>query len=295
MMGITDWVAGDFAAAVAHLKCVAELYAPRTGNTTDLRYSQDHAVWSLSLLALSLWPLGYVDQAINAATKSLERAEAIDHAMTMGFALIFGSLLCECIGADSLRGGRLYDQALHYCVKKDLRAYFPWSRFYAGLSRVKQGERQEGLDMMRDAMAAANKIHTKLLWTPHLGLLASAHALAGEMEAASTLLREAFETVAESGERMFEPELHRLHGELLFRTRRYSEAEAEFARALEIARGQNAKSWELRAAMSLARLRAHSGKLAEAREVLAPVYSWFTEGLETPDLKQARLLLEGLQ
>ena len=138
MMGIVDWATGDFLAAAPRLHRVAELYAAGSGNVTDLRYSQDHSVWSLSLLALALWPLGFVDQAIEAASKALARAQQINHAMTTAFALIFGSTLCEFIRADPLRGGHLFDKALDYCVNKDLRTYFPWSRFY-GVSRPRSG------------------------------------------------------------------------------------------------------------------------------------------------------------
>src|SRR6476646_6946548 len=149
MMGIVDWATGDFLAAAPRLRRVAELYAAGSGNVTDLRYSQDHSVWSLSLLALALWPLGFVDQAIEAASKALARAQQINHAMTTAFALIFGSTLCEFIRADPLRGGHLFDEALDYCVNNDLRTYFPWSRFYGGLSLINRGQLDQGLEMMR--------------------------------------------------------------------------------------------------------------------------------------------------
>src|SRR6516162_6416089 len=294
MMGIVDWATGDFLAAAPRLRRVAELYAAGRGNVTDLRYSQDHSVWSLSMLALALWPLGFVDQAIEAASKALARAQHINHAMTTGFALIFGSTLCEFVGADPLRGGHLFDEALDYCVNKDLRTYFPWSRFYGGLSRVNRGQLDQGLEMMRGAMAAAKNINAKLLWTPHLGSLAMAHARAGRAEAALDLLSEALAAVEDMDERMFEAELHRIIGDTFLSMQRQGEAEVEFTRALEIACKQQAKSWELRAAMSLARLWRSQGKTQQARELLAPVYGWFVEGFDTLDLKEAKALLDGL-
>jgi tetratricopeptide (TPR) repeat protein len=272
MMGIVDWATGDFLAAAPRLRRVAELYAAGSGNVTDLRYSQDHSVWSLSLLALALWPLGFVDQAIEAASKELARAQQINHAMTTAFALIFGSTLCEFIRADPLRGGNLFDEALDYCVNKDLRTYFPWSRFYGGLSLVNRGQLDQGLEMMRGAMTAAKKINTKLLWTPHLGSLALAHARAGQAEAALDLLSEALAAVEDMNERVFEAELHRIIGDTLLSMLRQGEAEVEFTRALAVARQQQAKSWELRAAMSLAQLWRDQGKERQARELLAPVY-----------------------
>ena len=294
MVGIADWATGDFLAAAPRLRRVVDLYAAGSGNVTDLRYSQDHAVWSLSLLALALWPLGFVDQAIEAASKALVRAHEINHAMTTGFALIFGSTLCEFLRADPLRGGHLFDEALDYCVNKDLRTYFPWSRFYGGLSLVDRGELDQGLEMMRGAMTAAKKINTKLLWTPHLGSLALAHARAGQSEAALDLLSEALVAVEDMDERMFEAELHRIFGDALLSMHRQGEAEVEFTRALAVARQQQAKSWELRAAMSLARLWRDQGKVQQAHELLAPVYGWFTEGFDTRDLKEAKALLEEL-
>jgi class 3 adenylate cyclase/tetratricopeptide (TPR) repeat protein len=292
MMGITEWATGEFALSVSHLVRAAELYAPETGNITDLRYSQDHAVWSLSLLALSLWPLGEIDRAIEASAQALARAAEIDHAMTTAFALIFGSALCEFIGADPLRNGRLFDEALDFCVKKDLRTYLPWSRFYAGLSLVYGGERGRGLEMMRTAMDAAKKINTKLLWTPHLCSLASAHMRFGAPELALEVLFEGLEAVDEMGERMVEAELHRLRGDALLSLQRDDESEAEYALALNVARKQQARSWELRAAMGLARLNCGRGKVSEGREILAPVYAGFTEGFATPDLKKAKMLLD---
>ena len=294
MMGIVDWATGDFLAAAPRLRRVAELYAAESGNVTDLRYSQDHSVFSLSMLALALWPLGFVDQAIEAASKALARAQQINHAMTTAFALIFGSTLCEFIRTDPLRGGHLFDEALDYCVNKDLRTYFPWSRFYGGLSLINRGQLDQGLEMMRGAMAAAKKINSKMLWTPHLGSLALALARAGQAEAALDLLSEALAAVEDMDERMFEAELHRIIGDVLLSVQRQGEAEVEFTRAIAIARQQQAKSWELRASMSLARLWRDQGKVQQARELLAPVYGWFTEGFDTRDLKEAKALLEEL-
>jgi predicted ATPase len=122
----------------------------------------------------------------------------------------------------------------------------------------------------------------------HLGYLASAHVSVGETETGFGLLSEAIQAVEETGERVFEAELHRLRGDLLFRENRTSEAETEFYAALDIARMQHAKSWELRAAASFARLRRAQGRCAEAHDLLAPVYSWFTEGFDTPGLKEAK-------
>jgi class 3 adenylate cyclase/predicted ATPase len=294
MMGLTLWATGQFALAAPYLEQTVALYAPGTGNTTDLRYSQDHAVWALSLLACALWPLGYPDKAAAAAAKSLSWAREIQHAMTTGFALSFGSVLSGFIGTDLKRCETISDEALTYCLERDLRAYIPWARFYHGLTLVRRGEHRQGLELMRAGMAAAEKINMKMHWPAHLGHLASAHESAGEIETGLGLLCEAIQAVEETDERVFEAELHRLRGDLLLQSQRRSEAESEFTKALEISRKQQAKSWELRAATSLARLHRDQGRRAEARDLLAPVYAWFTEGFDTRDLVEAKALLAEL-
>jgi class 3 adenylate cyclase/tetratricopeptide (TPR) repeat protein len=294
MMGLTLWATGAFAEAVPHLERTVALYAPGSGNVTDLRYSQDHAVWALSMLALTLWPLGYPEKAAAAAATSLSWARDIQHAMTTGFALSWDLILSGFFGADPQRRGTLSDEALNYCVESDLRAYIPWTRFYHGLTLVRRGEHRQRLELMRTGMAALEKIKLKMLWPAQLGYLASAHVSTGETEIGFDLLNEAIQAVEETDERVFEAELHRLRGDLLLQSQRASEAETEFTRALEIARKQQAKSWELRAALSLARLWRGQGKRSEARDLLAPVYGWFTEGFDTLNLKEAKALVDEL-
>jgi predicted ATPase len=128
----------------------------------------------------------------------------------------------------------------------------------------------------------------------YIGVLADAYLEAGQLEQAQGALDEAFMSVQQSGERMVEAELHRLQGELLLAQAEEDEAEACFRQAVEVARRQQAKSWELRATMSLCRLWQQQGRSAEAREMLATVYGWFSEGFDTPDLKDAQTLLEEL-
>jgi predicted ATPase len=130
---------------------------------------------------------------------------------------------------------------------------------------------------------------------PHvLALLAEAYGDGEQAEEGLTALDEALTVVESTGERYWEVELHRLKGTLLLTRSAEPQAEACFRQALDVARRQHAKSLELRAAMSLARLWQRQGKCAEAHELLAPVYGWFTEGFDTPDLQEARALLEGL-
>src|SRR5215471_4731623 len=128
----------------------------------------------------------------------------------------------------------------------------------------------------------------------YIALLAAACEISGQIEEAATLLDEALQTVERTGERWFAAELNRHKGQLLLRQGQSEAAEELYRKALGIAREQDAKLWKLRAAVSLARLRRDQGRCAEARDLLAPVYGWFTEGFGTPDLKEAKALLDEL-
>jgi predicted ATPase len=133
------------------------------------------------------------------------------------------------------------------------------------------------------------------MWTPHhIALVARACEIAGQFEEAVTLVDDALQIVARTGECWLAAELNRHKGQLLLRQGDCEAAEELYRKALSIAQEQEAKLWELRAAVSLARFRRDQGRHAEARELLAPVYGWFTEGFDTPDLKEAKALLDEL-
>ena len=295
MNGIALWLTGSLEEAVPHLERAVRLYAPGSGNVTDLRYSQDHAVWALSVLALVQWSLGHPDRAAEAAVRSLEWARAINHGMTTGFALSFGSALWAFFRENPPAGGADANEALEFCVEHDLRAYIPCAQFYRGLTQVRHGAHCDGLELMQAGIAGMDKINFRILWTAHLGHFAWALASAGKVDEAMDVLSKSFLALDQSGERVFEAELHRLRGSLLQQSGALEEAEVAFRRAVEIARAQKAKSWGLRAATSLAHLYADRGQRDQALEVLSPVHSWFTEDFETADLRAARTLHQTLE
>jgi predicted ATPase len=158
---------------------------------------------------------------------------------------------------------------------------------------VKNGDLAEGISLLRSG-ANAYRATGAEVWTPYyIALLAKTSEIAGKIEDSLTLLDEASQIVKRTGERWFAAELNRQKGQLLQQV--HTEAAEEFYRkALSIAEEQGAKLWELRAAVSLARLRRDQGRRTEARDLLAPVYEWFTEGFDTPDLKAAKALLDEL-
>jgi adenylate cyclase len=168
---------------------------------------------------------------------------------------------------------------------------------YRGLLDTAEGRVGEGISQMSRTHATLAAVGVKAGTAPIYATLAEAHARAGQPEDGLAVLAEAHARVERTGERGFDSELHRLEGELfLLRGEANAEAEAEasFCQAIEVARRQQARSWELRAVTSLARLWQKQGKQEEARERLAEVYGWFTEGFDTPDLRDAKALLEEL-
>jgi predicted ATPase len=151
----------------------------------------------------------------------------------------------------------------------------------------------QAVQIITSALAVARSVGAAILMPWNLSNLARAHAELGEFDDALRCIAEAIAAIEGSEERWMEPEVHRIAGEIWLRSpeRDGAKASAHFERALEVARKQKAKSWELRAAMSVARLWRDRGRRDEARELLAPVYGWFTEGFDTIDLKEAKALL----
>jgi predicted ATPase len=163
-----------------------------------------------------------------------------------------------------------------------------------GWAKVKNGDVAEGISLLRSGSAAWRATGAEVYMPHFIALLARACKIAGQIEEALVLLDDALHIVERTGERWFAAELHRHKGQLLLRRGHSEGAEELYRKVLGIAREQEAKFWELRAAVSLARLRRDQGRRAEARGLLAPVYGWFTEGFDTPDLKEAKALLDEL-
>ena len=165
---------------------------------------------------------------------------------------------------------------------------------YRGWVKVKNGDVTEGISLLRSGSSAYRATGAEVWMTYHIALLAAASEIAGQIEEASTLLDDALRLAERTGERWVAAELNRHKGELLLRQEHTEAAEEMYRKALSIAVQQEAKLWELRAAASLARLRRDQGRSAEARDLLAPVYGWFTEGFAAPDLQAAKSLLDEL-
>jgi predicted ATPase len=292
ILGQSFITSGDYPAGLAHLETAASLYRPEEHRNSASQYGQDIGV---SALSWALWHRGYPDQSARAADRALAYSRELGHAHIL---------------ADALhQAGRAAvfprDVATVYarsneCVTLASEHGFP---FWAALGRMVQGwaiaqkgEATTGIARIRDGLAAHEATGARSSIPLYLTLLAEALALAGEIGEALAALDDALAKAAVSGAKGWDAEIHRLRGELTARLPHPDPARAEdsFRTALAIAREQGARGYELRAAVSLAPLCRDQGRHAEARDLLAPVYGWFTEGFGTPDLIEAKELLDEL-
>jgi class 3 adenylate cyclase/predicted ATPase len=294
-MGQTLWTMGAFVDGRAHLERSLDICAANQEMVTSYRrFGADDQVTASSALSRTLLILGYPQQAAAVAGQALDRARALGLAFTTAFALD-NEALFGVLGADLPRAAAHADETLTHSIEHTLADFEQRARFIQGALLALRGDPQQGIELMRNAIAAIERTKTQNRRPLYLGHFAAAHASLGQPEVGLGLLDEAIQTTKATGERFFEAELHRLRGTMLSTLGRTNEAEAALRRALTIAQQQQARWWELRAATSLARHLHQEGNSAEAYFLLQPVYSWFVEGFDTTPLKEAKTLLDELR
>ena len=285
---------GRLVASRDHCTRRLALYDPTVHRTLADLYGFDPGVANGVYLQMVLWILGYPDQAVQRANEAVTLAQDRMHPMSVAGACMTASLTHQWRGdtAATLRQG---EATLAVSREHDIGAFVGGGNLSVGWVRVAQGQAVEGIAQMRQGLQLhADKQALSLpVW---MSLLIDTYRRTGQVAEGLSLVQEALGLVAQTEECYYEAELHRLQGELLLQQAPYEQADGEacFRKALDVARQQHAKSLELRAAMSLARLRQQQGKTAEARDLLAPAYEWFTEGFDTADLKEAKALLAEL-
>jgi predicted ATPase len=286
---------GDIAESRAHLDRGVALYDPIEHRPLATRFGQDGRVAILSWRSLALWWLGYPEAALADAEHTLKDAREIGHAATLMYALAITNLTDIFCGNYAAANARV-DELIVLAEEKGALLRKAEGLIQKGCVRVLIGKASDAAQMITSGITAWQSTGSTM-WMPFfLSHLARAHTELGKFEDAWRSIGEAITTVETTKERWCEAEVYRTAGEitLLAPERDTAKAEAHFKCALEVARAQQAKSWELRAAMSMARLRRDQGKWDEARDLLAPVYNWFTEGFDTRDLKEAKALLDAL-
>ena len=315
-MGVVAFYRGEFTTASAQLEHSMALYDPQQHQVHAMQYGQDPWVACCSYLAWTLWCLGYPDQAQERSREAITAAQTLHHPMSLAFALGLATIL-QNVCRDPRAGYDRAEELIALASEHGLPYWVAQGEVARGRALVQSGRAKEGLAQIQQTMQV-RRDQDGLGGRPSFVLLAEAYEATGEAEAGLQALAEAQATAKSSGERFSEAEVYRLKGELLLTqegnrrkplfvvsSRRsvsnshrvapgIQEAEACFVKALDVARRQHAKSLELRAATSVARLWQRQGKLMEARKLLSEVYHWFTEGFETKDLEEAKALLDEL-
>jgi predicted ATPase len=256
---------------------------------------QDPRVATLSFLALTLWLLGYPAAALEMICEALGRARDLGHPMSLAFALSYGAMLKLC-RRDPEAAHQLADEAHRVGMEHGFRYWSALGSTYRGIAQAALGRTDEGIAETLAGIESYRSTGSALGAAAVIVGLASSYLRAGLADEALSAAEQALSVIEQTGARMSAAELCRLKGEALLSRGAPFDAQAQacFEQAITIARQQEARSWELRATMSLARLLAKQGGRDEARTMLAEIYNWFTEGFDTADLKDAKALLDEL-
>ena len=283
--------------APAHVQCeyVVSRYDITLHHDLAKNYSQeDPGVACSSFDVILLWLLGFPDQSLERMQTCMTLSRQLENPHSSGFGLFFTGVMYQ-LRNDPVATQKQADDLIRIAAEHDLHLT-PLGKVLRGWAIVQQTADAEGLALVRSGLDMWRESGAEVLVPYCLGTLAETQQALGQIEDALASVVEALSMVEKTGNRWYEAELHRLQGELLLQQDASQHAEAVkcFRQALQVARKQQARSLELRAAMSLSRLWVQSGNFREAREVLEPVFCWFTEGLETEELLEARVLLDEL-
>jgi len=286
---------GDYPTATLHLERAVVTYRAGEHLPFDPRFGADIGVTAIAGWTLALWHGGHPDQAFEAANEALRRARQLRHPHTLAYAL----LIIGIAAISARKPAETENLAKQLIAVSDEHRFAFFSgcgQIFEGWALAQRGRGQAAVQRIRQGLSAAEATGWRSHEPGFLGLLAEALALTGAVGDGLTVLAEALAAAEESGARGADSELHRLRGDLLqgLPSSDSTQVEACFHTALAVANEQGARGYKLRAAVGLARLLSAQGRREEAYDVLAPVYSWFTEGFDTPDLHEAKTLLEAL-
>jgi class 3 adenylate cyclase/predicted ATPase len=292
--GTSQFFLGRLLEGQQDLETSLSLYEPAKHDKLAYRYGQDPTIAAQCILAWNLVLSGFADQALAVGNEAITRAEALDHAYSSAWALNYAGTIVGMLRGDWDRTDQYIERLLSFAEDQSFPVFVHSAHVYRGWRRASLGA-SDGLaeiEMSETQMRHEYPVHRPM----RLAMLAEAQILHTSAEEAQDTIIEALKFVAQTGERFYEAELYQLSGRALRSSTENDNIKAEkaFARSIEIARGQNAKLWELRAATSLARLWQSQDKTAEAHALLTPVYDWFTEGFDTADLIEAKAFLDEL-
>lgn len=292
-MGVCLCLVGEFALSKDHLERVLTIYAPETHRLPPGSTAVDVKARALAFLSHDLFMLGHQDQALAQSEQSVLWGRALRHSHSLAHALSHAATL-HLLRRDEKAAFDALEEAIAIATQQGFSFLLAWDTVAHGYVLATRGETAKGLMLAQKGYADTKTAGSSIAETWILSLLAKCSEHAGRPDEAFDLLTKALDLAERTNERSFEAELQRQKGEWLLAHRQTEPAEAElcFQRALAVAQKQDARTLQLPAATSLARLWLDQGKRDEARDLLAPISGWFTEGLDTPVLKEARALLE---
>ncbi|TDI41940.1 MAG: adenylate/guanylate cyclase domain-containing protein [Acidobacteria bacterium] len=282
---------GEFAEARQQCEDGINLYQLEPQRARLMHLVQDPGEFLLDYLAMSLWNLGYPDQALERSRNALELASKVEHAFTRTHGLWMSIFVHRLRGEETMARQRI-DAVIELAVAEGFGLFVGAASMWQGWASARDGQVDEGVAAIQQGLAGTRMAGMEIWRSFFLSLVAEIYLNAGRTEEGIQTVDEALAAVEANEERCVEAELYRLKGELLARLGSQDEAESNIRRAIDIARSQQAKSLELRATMSWARLRRSRGDSTEARQALSDIYGWFTEGFDTTDLGDAKALLE---
>jgi class 3 adenylate cyclase/predicted ATPase len=296
-VGVSAFLLGEIAEGRVHLDQTVVLYNAAEHRTPATRYGgEDPVVASSFFRSKALWILGYTEAALVVVQQALTNARASGHAASQFWALSSSFFFVDSYCGNCTAATARVDELVALADEKGAALWKAFGMLGRGWLLSQTGRASDAVQMIVSGINAWRSTGATYLLPSWLSYLAGAHAELGQLDDARRSIDEAMHMIDTSNERWFEAETMRIAGEIALKSPKWDAAEAEayFKRALEIARVRQAKSWELRAAMSMARLWRDQDKRDEARDLLAPVYGWFTEGHETRDLIEAKVLLDEL-
>jgi DNA-binding SARP family transcriptional activator/tetratricopeptide (TPR) repeat protein/energy-coupling factor transporter ATP-binding protein EcfA2 len=294
-LGFIWFYLADFITAREHLKFVLDYYDPLQHHSilVTLRGS-DAGTSALAYDALCLWVLGYPDQANKKSLEAISLAHNLDHPFTLVDALCYGGCILSAMQHDTQKLYYYAEQMAEVAFNRNFAGWSGQATSFLGEALASQGRYAEGIEKIQESIEEDILISSRLSLIGSLRALAEAELSAGLLEKGLTTIDKAINQSISTGEHLWEPEIYRLKAGLLLSQNNVECAEECLQKSIEIARTQQAKSWEIRSTVDLASLWGNQGKNREARDVLSEIYYWFSEGFDTPDLVKAKKLLEEL-
>jgi len=294
---ILGWCAlylGEFSDSQTRIDKALRLYDPERHGELKLRYAHDTRVAGLCARTILQCIFGQLDQAGATTKAAINYAHSIDHAPSLAYALLFAGALPAALQDDHRRAAEFAEELLHLSDRLDSALWLGYGRVFAGWSAAVLKPCENGVDLLLQGLETLEATALNP-WKPlFLTFLAEAYVARGEADQALHLLENALQLIARTDEQMWEAGVHIVLGKTLLAqdAQNQNKAEASLQRAIRVAQHQGAKSLELRAATSIARLWQSQGKRCEARDLLTPIYGWFTEGFDAVDLKEAKAVLD---